>query len=51
MDCPTCKREISAPYCAELENELQESKVLKEKVSQKAMERAIIEGLDKHARL
>jgi len=33
MDCPACKTEISAPYCAELENELRESKKLKEKVS------------------
>jgi hypothetical protein len=32
MDCPTCKREISAPYCQEIENELRDSKKLKEKV-------------------
>jgi uncharacterized protein with PIN domain len=32
MDCPTCKREISAPNCPEIENELRDSKILKEKV-------------------
>jgi uncharacterized protein with PIN domain len=33
MDCPTCNSEISAAYCPELENELRESKKLKEKIS------------------
>jgi hypothetical protein len=32
MDCPTCKREISTPHCPELENELRDSKKLKEKI-------------------
>jgi hypothetical protein len=51
MDCSSCKREISAPYCQEIENELRDSKALKGKVVAKAIERAKIEGLDKAERL
>ena len=51
MDCPTCKREIKATYCPEIENELKDSRILKEAVVKKALERAKIEGLDKDVRL
>jgi hypothetical protein len=37
MDCPTCNTEISAPYCQEIENELRDSKILKEKVMHDSM--------------
>ena len=33
MDCPTCKREIKAPYCGTLEAELKEPRKMKEQVS------------------
>ena len=51
MDCPTCKREIKAPYCGTLEAELKEPRKMKEQISQKAVERAKVEGLDKDPRL
>jgi len=51
MDCPSCKREIEAPYCNEIQNELKPSKILKEVVVKKAVERAKIEGLDKEPRI
>jgi len=51
MDCPSCKREIKASYCPPLENELKDSRILKEAVIKKAIERAKIEGLEKDERL
>jgi uncharacterized protein with PIN domain len=30
MDCPTCKREIHATYCPEIEKELENPRKLKE---------------------
>lgn len=51
MDCPSCKKEMNAKYCNELERELRDSRKLKEKVQKKAVERAIAEGIDKDDRL
>jgi hypothetical protein len=51
MDCPACKKELSAKYCPELEKELDKPRKLKKLVIKKAMERAIAEGIDKDDRL
>ncbi len=51
MDCPTCKTEIKAGYCKEIENELAQPRQLKQQVIKKALERAAVEGIDKHDRL
>ena len=51
MDCPSCKREIKAQYCGALEAELKEPRKMKEQVTNKAVERAKVEGLDKDPRL
>ena len=51
MDCPTCKKEISAKHCPMLEKELENSRKLKKKIIEKSLERALAEGIDKDERL
>lgn len=51
MDCPTCKKEISAKHCPEIEKELEGPRKLKQKIIVKALERAKIEGIDQEDRL
>jgi len=47
MDCPSCNREIKATYCKEIEKALEVPRKLKADVIKKALERAVIEGIDK----
>lgn len=47
MDCPSCNREIIAHYCKEIEEALAVPRKLKADVIKKALERAVIEGIEK----
>ena len=47
MDCPSCNGEIKAKYCKEIEESLAVPRKLKADLIKKALERALIEGIDK----
>ena len=51
MECPSCKGRISAKHCPAITIELTDTSKIEKEVKVKAVDRAKVEGIDKHERL
>ena len=51
LNCPSCKTPMDLDHCPQLIGELAKVKAIKLLVEKKAVERAKLEGIDRHERL